>query len=165
MSDERATNSGREPETQDAPAPTERTLPDGQHADHWILSDEERAKGFIRPVRVEYRHVGPLGPSYPLADLTDEQAERFAGRGFVKFERYPEDPDSALIGHYWTQAALDAVGNGCGQVTTMPIRIAETYARRPAFYGSTFCAVCHAYLPVGKDGEFVWLDDGTRVGA
>lgn len=26
------------------------------HEDYWVLSDEERAKGFVRPVRTKYIH-------------------------------------------------------------------------------------------------------------
>lgn len=37
-------------------APTAERLPDGQLADHWILSEEERARGFVRPVRRTYVH-------------------------------------------------------------------------------------------------------------
>lgn len=51
----------------------------------------------------------------------------------------------------------------CGQVTTMGMPIAETYARKPDFYGATFCAHCLQYLPVGSGGEFEWLD-GSKVG-
>jgi hypothetical protein len=29
----------------------------GMHKDYWILSDEERAKGFVRPVRRTYKHT------------------------------------------------------------------------------------------------------------
>ena len=82
---------------------------DGQHVDHWVLCDEEREKGFVRPVRTSYRHLK------------------------------------------------------CGTVTTMPLKIAETYAARPSFYGQTFCCGCGEYLPVGEHGEFAWLD-GTKVG-
>lgn len=32
---------------------------DGQQKGYVVLSDEERAKGFVRPVRQKYRHVGP----------------------------------------------------------------------------------------------------------
>jgi hypothetical protein len=46
----------------------------------------------------------------------------------------------------------------------MPAPIAETYARNPRFYGSTFCCQCRRYLPVREDGDFVWLDDGSKVG-
>lgn len=54
---ERATSSGREPERRDGPTPTERKRPDGQHADHWVLTAAERAKGFVRPVRRSYKHT------------------------------------------------------------------------------------------------------------
>jgi hypothetical protein len=46
---------------------------------------------------------------------------------------------------------------GCGTVTTMGAKIAETYAARPQFYGSTFCAGCNMHLPVGPDGVFEWV--------
>jgi len=52
----------------------------------------------------------------------------------------------------------------CGTVTTMSQYIAETYARDPCFYSGTFCCGCGTHLPVGADGEFVWVDDGTKVG-
>lgn len=86
-----------------------------QHAVHLVLSPEERARGFVRPVRVSYRH------------------------------------------------------DTCGRVTTMPVAIAETYARQPDYYGRTFCATCGDYFPVGADGEFTWVDGkgqdtGMRVG-
>lgn len=29
----------------------------GQHEQYWVLSDAERAKGFIRPVRQSYKHL------------------------------------------------------------------------------------------------------------
>ncbi len=31
--------------------------PDGQQEKYLVLSDEERAKGFVRPVRRKYKHV------------------------------------------------------------------------------------------------------------
>lgn len=52
----------------------------------------------------------------------------------------------------------------CGSVTTMSQDIAETYAATPHFYGSTYCVACSMHRPVGPDGEFSWLDDGTKVG-
>jgi hypothetical protein len=77
-----------------------------------VLSDDDRAAGFVRPVRLAYRH-----------DI-------------------PE----------------------CGAVTTMARAIAETYARQPTFYGATYCCACRMHRPVGEHGEFVWDDDGQRVG-
>lgn len=72
-----------------------------------VLSEEERAKGFIRPVRRTYVH------------------------------------------------------EKCGRATTMSLAIAETYARNPSFYGSTYCVGCSMHLPLS---EFNW-DDGTVVGS
>lgn len=127
----------------------------GQHDVYLVLSDEERAEGFVRPVRRSYVHVGPPGPRYPTRLLTDEEHGRFAGRDYVAFEPYPPD-DRPALGRYWTQDQLDRVGVGCGAVTTMSVPIAETYAREPGFYGATYCVRCAKHLPVGANGEFVW---------
>jgi hypothetical protein len=59
-----------------------------QNETYLILSDEERAKGYIRPVRVSYKH------------------------------------------------------KTCGTITSMAQQFAETYARQPNFYGSTYCCGC-----------------------
>ena len=69
-----------------------------------VLSDEDRAKGYVRPVRDTYVH------------------------------------------------------EVCGTVTRMGRAIAETYARDPYFYGSTYCVHCGKHRPVGANGEFVWDD-------
>ncbi|MGH2792853.1 MAG: hypothetical protein ACRDKG_00970 [Actinomycetota bacterium] len=136
-----------------------------QQEKYLILSDEERAKGFVRPVRRSYRHVGPPGPRHPLRELTEDELERYTSYGYVKFEAYPGGGDSAATGRFWTQPQLDAVGKGCGVVTTMAEELAETYARDPDFYGATYCVNCRMHRPVGPAGEFVW-DDGSnaRVG-
>jgi len=84
---------------------------DGQQACYLILSDEERAKGFVRPVRYSYKHLK------------------------------------------------------CGSVTRMGQALSETYSRNPKFYGATFCCHCGGHYPVGEDGEFVWTEDGERVGS
>lgn len=76
-----------------------------------VLSEAERAKGFVRPVRRSYKHV---------------------------------------------------TGRACGTVTTMSVELAETYARDPYFYGSTYCCGCRMHLPVS---EFRWDDDATVVGS
>jgi hypothetical protein len=81
-----------------------------QAAAYLVLPSDQRAKGFIRPVRRSYIH------------------------------------------------------QVCGAVTTMSQAIAETYARQPGFYGTTFCAHCSRHLPVGPAGEFVW-EDGSKVGS
>lgn len=103
--------SGKPPmDGEHVPAPDMSRLPDGQHRDHWVLSADERAKGFVRPVRRSYVH------------------------------------------------------DKCGVVTTMPVAIAETYAREPRFYGRTFCCGCGDYFPVGASGEFTWDGTTERVG-
>lgn len=131
---------------------------DGQQRGYVVLSEEERAKGFVRPVRRTYLHVGAR-PRYPVRDLTPEEAERYATLGYVKFEQYP--PEMApRTGRFWTARDLRS---GCNCSTTMGQAIAETYARNPTFYGGTFCANCGSHFPVGESGEFVW-EDGSRVG-
>lgn len=128
----------------------------GQQNDYVILCEEERKKGFVRPVRRTYKHVG-IRPKYPTVDLTAEQLEHFKDYGYVKFEKYPEG--SSSLGRYWTAKQLSS---GCGAVTSMSQSIAETYARDPKFYGGTFCIGCGTHLPVE---EFVWIDDGQVVGS
>lgn len=86
------------------------TQPTGQHPDYLVLSDEERAKGFVRPVRRSYRHLS------------------------------------------------------CGATTTMGTKLAETYARDPGFYGSTFCTKCNTHFSVGEAGEFTWDGSTEKVG-
>lgn len=51
----------------------------------------------------------------------------------------------------------------CGGDTRMPRACAETYARQPSYYGSTFCCWCRDYFPVGAPptGQFVWKDSRT----
>jgi hypothetical protein len=127
--------------------------PNGQQESYLVLSDEERAKGFIRPVRRSYRHVG-LRPKNPLRDLTPDEHARYDQYGYVKFEAYP-DSGSAVTGRFWTAEQLR--NSGCGSVTTMGVALAETYARDPKFYGGTFCCGCSRHFPVA---EFVW--DGTN---
>lgn len=134
----------------------------GQQEGYVVLAEEERAKGFVRPVRRSYVHVGP--PGYEnLRALTAEEQEQHAGRGYVGYEKY-NHPGSAVVGRFWTQADLDRVGKGCGTVTTMGQTLAETYARDPHFYSGTFCCGCGTHFPVGEGGEFVWDGTSQRVG-
>lgn len=80
--------------------------PGPQHDVYLVLSDEERAKGFVRPVYRAYKH---------------------------------HDPE-------------------CEYITTMALPLCETYARQPDYYGSTYCCGCRMHRPVGKEGEFTWID-------
>jgi hypothetical protein len=54
----------------------------------------------------------------------------------------------------------------CGAVTKMGQALCETYARNPSFYGATYCCGCRMHRPVGREGEFTWLDErgnDTRI--
>jgi hypothetical protein len=133
----------------------------GQQRGYVCLTPEERAKGFVRPVRTSYVHVGPAGPTHLLQDLTEAQRALYADEGYVKYEVYPASAAPSL-GRFWTQADLDAIGRGCQTETTMGRALAETYARDPGFYGGTFCCACRKHLPVG---EFVWAGTTDRVGS
>ena len=139
--------SGGGPVTEDHREINPRT---GQQKGYVVLTPEERAKGFVRPVRRSYIHQGAR-PKYPLRDLTPEEHERYDQYGYVKYEEYP--PGDAVAGRFWTEATLKS---GCGTLTKMSQDIAETYARDPKFYGGTFCCGCGKHLPLE---EFVW--DGT----
>lgn len=128
----------------------------GLQNDYIVLSENERAKGFIRPYRDSYKHVG-IRPKYPLRDLTHEEHERYELYNYTKFEAYPED--ESLVGRFWTEAQLNS---GCGTITTMNRSLSETYARDNKFYGATYCCGCKTHIPVE---EFVWVTDGQVVGS
>ena len=129
-----------------------------QNEVYLVLSAEERAKGFVRPVRDRYVHVGNK-PRYPLRDLTSYEVSLWGGYGYVKYEEYPPS-QGGPVGKLWTQEQLDKVA--CGTITVMGLALAETYARNPRFYGATYCCVCRMHLPVG---EFVWAGTDERVGS
>lgn len=167
MNDEKrdisATTDGQPPRPgfEDASAPAPVNPRTGQHEAYWVLSEDERAKGFVRPVRRSYRHVGrgpccakprDLGKPLPPKRVT-----------WVCLD----DPDHDGECTSWmpvTAADLDRAQRtrmvgGCDTVTSMGLAIAETYARDPKYYGATFCVGCRAHLPVGASGEFVWVGD------
>lgn len=146
----------------------------GQQKAYVVLSAEERAKGFVRPVRTSYVHVG-IRPKLPVRDLTEDEKALYADVGYIQFEEYPECnckptgpgtmghaetcPRRHGLGRFWTKADLES---GCGVLTTMGQAIAETYARDPKFYGATFCTGCRKHLPVE---EFVWDGTDARLGS
>lgn len=131
-----------------------------QHEAYLVLSEEERAKGFVRPYRDRYIHIGAPGPIYPLLDLNEVQKGLY-GDTYAKYEQYPES-ELPTLGKFWTQKELDNIGKGCGTETIMGRALSETYARQPSFYGSTYCVGCSKHLPVK---EFVWSADHQRVGS
>lgn len=133
--------------------------PNGQQKGYVVLSAEERAKGFVRPVRRTYVHAGVDEPANVRMFDDAERAEH-AKEGYVAYQKYPET-EHPVVGRYLRQDDLQA-RPGCGQATTMSQEIAETYARNPKFYGGTFCVGCGKHLPLR---EFRWGDDGTVVGS
>lgn len=157
--EERTTLSGNLPKTLLPGAPAEIDPATGMHKDYWILSDAERQRGFVRPVRNSYTHVGLSTPTQ-FRDLTEQERRDYRAYGYVKFEPYGEDR-APVVGRYWTQAQLDRVGAGCGQTTTMHYKIAETFARNPKFYGSGYCSTCRTHFP---NDELVWRGTDIRVG-
>lgn len=139
----------------------------GLQKDYVVLSEEERKRGFVRPFRDSYRHVG----------------RQVCGR----IRQLPHAPESRpgenlhicimAPGHEWPcevwkacddpnarhRALHDNRLGGCGKITIMSRPIAETYARDPFFYVGTFCVHCRIHLPVGELGEFTWYEmDGTE---
>jgi len=146
----------------------------GQHEIYLVLSEEERAKGFIRPVRNSYVHVGKKMLGLEIHRMIDEKEKK------EQKEKYPNDKDyvavltvmkkedgSFLGGTYVTQKELDAwksgkLMGGCGTLTTMGKDLSETYARDPKFYGATFCCGCNVHLPVE---EFIWDGTNEKVGS
>lgn len=129
----------------------------GQNKVYLVLSEEERAKGFVRPVRQSYIHKG-IRPKYKTRELTEGEKERWKSFGYILWEEYPEE-ERPMLGRYWTKEQLES---GCGIITTMNREIAETYARNPKFYGATYCCGCNEHLPVE---EFVWLGTDETVGS
>jgi hypothetical protein len=141
--------------------------PTGQHEIYLVLSEEERDKGFVRPVRHSYVHIGRKTEMKggTIEPLPREEAKRFGDPDkYVAFLRYPES-ESPLVGKALTQEEVDNMDKyigGCGDITSMGRELSETYARDPKFYGATYCARCGKHLPVD---EFVWYGTDEKVGS
>lgn len=131
-----------------------------------VLSEEERKKGFVRPYRDSYIHVGR---HYNKGIRILEKPEIFNNNEYVAVATVLIDDDgNPRGGAYLTQKELDQyyktggyVG-GCGGLTKMSEPISETYARNPSFYSSTYCVHCKKHIPVH---EFVWDGTNERVGS
>lgn len=130
---------------------------DGQNKGYVVLSPEERAKGFVRPVRNSYIHIGKVR-KYPVREMSDEEKANFADQKWEFYEEYPKGEHGSALGRYWTRKELQ----GCNARTTMGNALAETYARDPKFYGATFCCACSTHFPVE---EFVWDGTNEQVGS
>lgn len=120
-----------------------------------VLPEAERARGYVRPYRDAYTHVGSR-PKHPTRDLTAEERATNGDR-YVAYEPYPDG--ETVVGRFWTAEQL---ASGCGAKTIMGRALSETYARQPTFYGATYCAGCLMHRPVE---EFAWDADGQVVGS
>lgn len=141
----------------------------GQQACYLILSDEERAKGFIRPLRFSYTHLGINWNKVPHELNVFEKEKIIDNKVYVATLYHVQDKETGKFigGRYLTQNELDQYDKnkytgGCGTATKMHISIAETYARNPKFYGATFCCGCGTHINVN---EFVWEHTHEIVGS
>ncbi len=140
----------------------------GQNNCYLVLSAEELAKGFIRPVRTKYVHVGKKLHYHSIDRVFDKpEKNELNGKYYAAVLNVMGGEGKIIGGAYVTQEELDAwksekLVGGCGVETKMNLTISETYARDPKFYGATFCVGCQKHLPVG---EFQWSDDGEIVGS
>lgn len=140
------------------------TSPVSQNEVYLVLSEDEIAKGFTRPYRDEYQHVG-CKPTHPLRDLTEDEIDLWVSpddgdETFIKFEEYPDALVTSCTGRFWTRGELNKTA--CNAVTSMGRKLSETYAVNPKFYGSTYCVGCSMHRPVA---EFIWTSDGKVVGS
>lgn len=149
MNKPKITHTGEHDNEGDVPDVYEKS--NGQLSSYAILTEDERAKGFVRPVRNEYMHKGER-PKNTTRPLTDEEKERH-GDDYAVFEPYSDAEATGKVGRFWTNAQLSS---GCGCVTVMSRVIAETLARDPTFYSAGFCMGCGKHVP---NSELVW--DGT----
>jgi hypothetical protein len=146
--------------------------PTPQSEVYLVLSDEEKAKGFIRPVRTSYVHVGkelPYKRLWYVLNKENPQHQQHILEGFVAVMVIIEDKEGDPTGGtYVREHELEAFykgikrTGGCGTETSMPLPIAETYARDPKFYGSTYCVHCQMHLPVN---QFFWKGTAEEVGS
>lgn len=133
---------------------------DGQQKGYVVLSDAERAKGFVRPLRYSYLHVGRRICAKPHG------SRRLGGIVQICFLESDHDGECTDFRDVTQPEAAAAEHThklgGCGVVTTMGPSIAETYARDPKFYSGTFCVGCHAHFPLD---QFVWSGTNEQVGS
>ena len=141
----------------------------GQHEIYLVLPEEEISKGFVRPVRNAYVHVGKKLLYKGIHRMLDEdEREEYLDKKYVAVMTVLVDETGKFMGgSYVTQKELDAwesgkLIGGCGTTTTMGKELSETYARNPNFYGATFCCGCNKHLPVE---EFVWKGTNQIVGS
>lgn len=128
-----------------------------------VLSEEERAKRFVKPVRRTYIHGGhrvcgkDLGEYGQFSTYYGEGARRVCHEDKGHTGECGENGNSVYIATLPEFTRLQTTGRykGCDGSTTMSRALAETYARDPKFYSGTFCCNCHKHFPLD---EFQWED-------
>lgn len=127
-----------------------------------VLSDEELAKGFVRPFRDKHIHVGRS----VCAKMRQDGDKRLGGPRHVctlsyqhaggcgNFQQVVQPEHARMLNTH-------RIG-GCGVETVMGEKLSATYACKPKFYGSTYCCGCSMHRPVA---EFVWSADNQVVGS
>jgi hypothetical protein len=76
MYDDKVTASGLPPKEPNNPSvPNSELKENGQYKDYWVLSPEERAKGYVRPVRYSYVHK-TCGVCTSMSDALSETYAR-----------------------------------------------------------------------------------------
>lgn len=136
----------------------------GQNECYLVLSEEERGKGFIRPYRDSYVHVGQFFNDKPI--LLDKK-EVHNGKEYVAKVAALKEGSKIIGYHFLTKKDYDQINStgykgGCGVVTKMGRALSETYAVNPSFYQATFCVGCNKHLPVS---EFLWDGTDEQVGS
>jgi hypothetical protein len=132
----------------------------GMQRGYIVLTPEERAKGFVKPVRRSYRHntrtvcakLQGADPLHRIGGTRHVCTLPQNHEGPCGAWRFVTQPEHAKLDH---EHRMD-----CGGVTTMGTALAETYARDPHFYSGTFCARCKAHFPLA---EFTWEPDGEPM--
>jgi hypothetical protein len=136
-----------------------------QNEVYLVLSNDEINKGFIRPLRQSYIHVGRK--MNDGIELLDNPYIADNGNVYTALANIVID-GKKLGGKYLTESELNEYNDrngyigGCDTLTKMNITIAETYARDPDFYGATYCCGCQKHLPLS---EFIWEGTNDIVGS
>lgn len=138
-----------------------------QNKKYLVLSDEEIAKGLVRPIRTKYIHVGEKIEYSKVKNISilPESEQNLGYYGYLEYNEseYPLVGRGVSKQYYEDFITKKSHTGGCGVETKMHEKIAETYARDPKFYGATYCVGCGKHLPVS---EFVWSDnEDEQVGS
>jgi hypothetical protein len=139
----------------------------GMQSDYIVLTREERAKGFVKPLRRKYLHTGRLmcGTAMHPYDSDYYGAGAYVVCCGPVGHTGPHGNDGGHTASVATATELDRLRRtgrykGCGTPTSMSQEIAETYARDPRFYNGTFCVHCKKHFPLN---EFEWEPDGETM--